>query len=89
MHVARESAVWPQATTRRLAASRLAKCQSVGTRLESLAELPACPVATDAEARFLIEREQLYGLGVGYIDVHLIASARLRGNTTEWMGTLR
>jgi len=54
-----------------------------------LAELPACPVATDAEARFLIEREQLYGLGVGYIDVHLIASARLRGNTTEWMGTLR
>ncbi len=52
--------------------------------LESLGLLPMSPVATDAEVRLLVERERLAGLGVGYIDVHLIASARLSGKATLW-----
>jgi len=52
--------------------------------LDDLASLPPSPVATDAEARLLIERERLYGLGIGYVDVHLIASARLSGSATLW-----
>ena len=32
----------------------------------------------------LIEREQLIALGIGYIDVHLIASVRLMAGSTLW-----
>ncbi|MCP9798997.1 type II toxin-antitoxin system VapC family toxin [Cyanobium sp. Lug-B] len=39
--------------------------------------LPAAVVASDAEVLLLIERDQLMGRGIGYVDVHLLASARL------------
>jgi predicted nucleic acid-binding protein len=39
--------------------------------------LPMATVASDAEVMLLIEREQLMGRGIGYIDAHLLASARL------------
>jgi predicted nucleic acid-binding protein len=39
--------------------------------------LPAATVASDAEVPLLIERERLMGRGIGYIDVNLLASARL------------
>ena len=45
--------------------------------LELLQGLPMATVASDAEALLLIEREQLMGRGIGYIDAHLLASARL------------
>jgi len=45
--------------------------------LELLQGLPAATVASDAEVLLLIERDQLMGRGIGYIDVHLLASARL------------
>jgi predicted nucleic acid-binding protein len=45
--------------------------------LELLQGLPAATVARDAEVLLLIEREQLMGRGIGYIDVHLLAAARL------------
>lgn len=35
------------------------------------------PVATHDEVLALIERENLHGLGIGYVDAHLLASARL------------
>jgi predicted nucleic acid-binding protein len=41
------------------------------------------PVATHDEVLDLIERERLYGLGIGYVDAHLLASARL-ANATLW-----
>ena len=44
-----------------------------------LAKLPAAPVATDAEARSLIERHALMGRGIGYVDVHLLAAALMAG----------
>ena len=45
--------------------------------LELLQGLPAATVASDAEVLLLIERERLMGRGIGYIDVNLLASARL------------
>ncbi|WP_332693858.1 type II toxin-antitoxin system VapC family toxin [Bosea sp. (in: a-proteobacteria)] len=47
--------------------------------IEVLESLPQAPVAAHGEAMALIERERLHGLGVGYVDVHLLASARLAG----------
>jgi predicted nucleic acid-binding protein len=48
-----------------------------GQVLSLLKGLPAAVVASDEEVLLLIEREQLMGRGIGYVDVHLLASARL------------
>ncbi len=45
--------------------------------LELLQGLPAATVACEAEVLLLIERERLMGRGIGYVDAHLLASARL------------
>ncbi len=45
--------------------------------LELMQGLPAATVASDAEVLLLIERDLLMGLGIGYVDAHLLASARL------------
>ena len=45
--------------------------------LELLQGLPAATVASDTEVLLLIERGHLMGRGIGYVDVHLLASARL------------
>ncbi len=45
--------------------------------LELLLGLPAAMVASDTEVLLLIERELLMGRGIGYVDAHLLASARL------------
>lgn len=45
--------------------------------LELLQGLPAATVASDSEVLLLIERDQLMGRGIGYVDAHLLASARL------------
>jgi predicted nucleic acid-binding protein len=39
------------------------------------------PVALHEEVLEMIERERLHGLGIGYVDAHLLASARLAGAT--------
>ncbi len=45
--------------------------------LEFLRALPAATVATDDEVLACIERNRLYGTGLGYTDIHLLASAML------------
>lgn len=45
--------------------------------LTALANLPQARVATDSEVLHFIYRNNLAGLGIGYIDAHLLASARL------------
>ena len=58
-------------------------CGNLKNRVEVLAllqDLPAAPVATDAEALAFIEARSLMGRGIGYIDVHLLASAALAGD---------
>jgi predicted nucleic acid-binding protein len=45
--------------------------------LTALARLPSTPVVDHGEALFLLERYELMGRGIGWVDVHLIASALL------------
>jgi predicted nucleic acid-binding protein len=45
--------------------------------LNLLQSLPSAKVATDAEVLRLIEQHRLMGHGIGYLDAHLLASARL------------
>lgn len=52
--------------------------------LSYLQQLPQVPVAMHSEVLDLVERYGLHGRGVGYVDVHLLASAYLRGNCTIW-----
>ena len=55
-------------------------CGSLKNRATVLALLDALPRAVECshdEARSLIERESLMSLGIGIVDVHLLASARL------------
>jgi predicted nucleic acid-binding protein len=52
--------------------------------LELLGGLPAAPTATDPEALEFIERRALMGGGIGYIDVHLLASIALSGDARLW-----
>jgi len=46
--------------------------------------LPAAPMATDPEALDFIERRALMGRGIGYVDVHLLASVALAGTAQLW-----
>jgi predicted nucleic acid-binding protein len=45
--------------------------------LQTLAELPPAIEASHKEVLGLIERERLYGRGIGFVDAHLLAAARL------------
>jgi predicted nucleic acid-binding protein len=52
--------------------------------LRELDRLPKAAVATPAEVLALIAREGLHGLGLGYIDVALLAAARLTPGAQLW-----
>jgi predicted nucleic acid-binding protein len=52
--------------------------------LGTLNDMPRAKIASDEEALVFIDHSKLYGLGVGYIDAHLLASARLTPGTLLW-----
>ena len=52
--------------------------------LNALQRLPQPRIATHYEVLNFISRNALAGLGIGYVDVHLIAAARLTAGTTLW-----
>ena len=52
--------------------------------LDALQNLPSAAVATDAEVMGFISANVLYGIGIGYVDAHLLASARLTPGTSLW-----
>jgi len=57
-------------------------CGNLANRVEILSdlqELPSAKLASTAEALRLIEDRRLWGRGLGWIDVHLLASALLSG----------
>lgn len=54
------------------------------TVLAALRGLPAATVAGDDEVHAFIERQSLYSLGIGYIDAHLLAAARLTPGLRLW-----
>ena len=50
-----------------------------GQMLDLLRSLPLSPVAIEDEVLFFIEQYALMGRGIGYVDIHLLASAQLAG----------
>ena len=57
-------------------------CGNLRARAEVLGllqALPQLPVATDKEVVFLMDAHALMGRGIGYVDMHLLAAARLGG----------
>lgn len=52
--------------------------------LGNLKGLPQAATATDAEVQQFIESNALFGLGIGYIDAHLLAAVRLNTGTQLW-----
>ncbi len=62
-------------------------CGNLANRTQILIDLqrlPQAPVATDDEALRFIEGRQLMGKGIGYIEVHLLASVQLAGGASLW-----
>lgn len=60
-------------------------CGGLANRVEVLKllqTLPQAQVATHEEALGFIERRRLMGRGIGYVDVHLLASVALDGAAT-------
>jgi predicted nucleic acid-binding protein len=49
-----------------------------------LSGLPSAVVATPAEVQGFIERHQLFGLGIGYVDVGLLAATTLTADARLW-----
>lgn len=52
--------------------------------LDLLHNLPQATVATDVEVLALIDHRQLSGLGIGYVDAHLLASTILTADARLW-----
>ena len=52
--------------------------------LRGLQDLPQANVATSREVLRFIEGHRLFGLGVGYVDAHLLASVKLTAGANLW-----
>jgi predicted nucleic acid-binding protein len=52
--------------------------------LRNLQRLPQAVVASHREAMHLIRQESLFEVGIGYVDVHLLASARMTAGASLW-----
>ena len=67
-------------------------CGNLANRREILrihARLPSATLASPDEALFFIEEHRLMGCGLGYIDVHLLASTALMGSVKLWTADKR
>ncbi len=49
-----------------------------------LHNLPQAKAATDVEVLALIDNHQLFGLGIGYVDAHLLAATMLTTGARLW-----
>jgi predicted nucleic acid-binding protein len=52
--------------------------------LELLRGLPSAAVAGPSECLMLVDRHRLHGRGIGYVDLHLLASALITEGATLW-----
>jgi hypothetical protein len=62
-------------------------CGNLRNRRELLSlwsNLPLAPTASEAEALAFIDRHRLMGLGLGFIDVHLLACTALGESMKLW-----
>lgn len=49
-----------------------------------LSQLPHAAQATHEEVLDLVQRHRLFGIGIGYVDAHLLAALGLTPNTILW-----
>lgn len=52
--------------------------------LDTLNNMQSVKIAKDEETLSFINHNKLYGLGIGYIDAHLLTSVRLTPGTLLW-----
>ncbi|MDN4573985.1 VapC toxin family PIN domain ribonuclease [Pandoraea cepalis] len=52
--------------------------------ISTLRDLPRVAVATDDEVLRFIGEQALFGLGIGYVDAHLLAATRLTPGAAIW-----
>lgn len=52
--------------------------------LAELQNLPQARAASDQEVLGFIELHELFGLGIGYVDAHLLAAVRLTAGASLW-----
>jgi predicted nucleic acid-binding protein len=50
----------------------------------ALQALPEIPTARHVEVMAFLNNERLFGIGIGYVDLHLLAATRLAPGTTLW-----
>lgn len=67
--------------TGELALGRIARRSEI---LGLLHNLPQATAATDVEVLTLIESQHLFGLGIGYVDAHLLAATLLTPGARLW-----
>ena len=52
--------------------------------LSLMANLPQAVPATHAEVMSYVDSHKLFGLGIGYVDAHLLASTALTAGSSLW-----
>lgn len=52
--------------------------------VSALQALPEIPVARHVEVMAFLGNERLFGIGIGYVDLHLLAATRLAVGTRVW-----
>lgn len=62
----------------------LGNLQARDVILSTMRKLPQATVAHPEDVLHFINREALSGLGIGYVDAHLLAAARLTPGTSLW-----
>ena len=56
----------------------------IGEVVSALHALPEIPVASSSEAMALLNVERPFEMGIGYVDLHLLASTRLMPTARLW-----
>ena len=62
----------------------LGSLQNRNMILGTLQNLPQIAIASDDEVLHFIEKQSLFGTGIGYIDAHLLAAVRLCPGVLLW-----
>jgi predicted nucleic acid-binding protein len=62
----------------------LGSLQNRNIVLSTMQNLPQVTIASDEEVLHFIENQALFGLGIGYIDAHLLAAVRLSPGVLLW-----
>jgi predicted nucleic acid-binding protein len=55
-----------------------------GETVGALQALPEIPLAQHVEVMAFLTNERLFGIGIGYVDLHLLAATRLAVGTRLW-----